>query len=123
VDERHGLSDGLLEQLNSLGFAVIGETGAGSGVTLTRLALGYHLRLTLEPTGADRWLVGLGMRASSVAMGRLPEATLPFALGRFGASPDGVRLEISRGDLASELPRLLEDAIIPVVDSALPRDG
>ncbi len=123
MEEGGGLSDLLLEQLNSLGFALIGgETDGGPSFTLTRFALGYHLRLTIEAVGSDKWLIGLDTRATS-AFGQLPEPSVPFALGRFGASPDGLHLELSKDELEGELPRLLGGAIIPVVDLAYGHDG
>ena len=119
MDERDGLSEPLLKELNSLGFAL---TDAGPDAepsfTLTRFALGNHLFLTIEPAGPGRWLVGFETRPNS-AFPVLRGPTLPFAIGQFGDSPDGVHLALSRDQLESALPRLLKSAILPAVDAAL----
>lgn len=122
LDEADSISEELVERLNSLGFALTGEAAEpGSPSILARFAVGSHLWLKLEPTGQG-WLVGLEIRSSVMPFPRVPEPRLPFTLGRFGRSPDGVRLELSRDQVESELPALLENVILPIVDAAV-REG
>jgi len=117
LDDASDLSDAFLDALSSLGFALTGVSeDTRPAFSLTRFALGNHLHLTIEPLGPNRWRVGLEIRTSSIPLGRLEEPTLPFALGRFGTSPDGIHLELSRDELENRLPDLLADGILPVVD-------
>ena len=108
------LPDEVVSRLNELGFAL---AEGDLPYTFIRFMIGGECRLLVQAISVDRWRVGLGLRAAEQS-GRMPNPLSPVALARFAPSSDGTTLEFSTAELREDLPRLLQEQLLPSVDAA-----
>jgi hypothetical protein len=105
--------DELGDELAALGFAL---QEVGSSFVFGRTALGSEVRVTVEPAQAEQWRVSVAWRQPMV--GRAAHDFVPLHLTDLGGRPDDSSITLSRDALLSDLPALLERAILPMVDLA-----
>jgi hypothetical protein len=113
VSERE-LPGELVTKLNELGF-VLAE--GDRPYTFFRLTMGGEMRLLVQAAQVDGWIVGLASRAQSEP-GRTPNPFLSVPLQAYGSSTDGLTLRLTTADLGEDLPRMLEESLLPAWDSA-----
>ena len=106
------LPNGLLEELNALGFALIEDAHV---YKFSRLALGSEVYLTVEPLGPATWRVGVNWRQPA-SWGRSPNPLVPVSLGRLGTSSDGATIELPTRELLERIPRVMQDSVLPMID-------
>jgi hypothetical protein len=104
----------FVRKLNRLGFVLV---EGDEPYTLVRLAIGGELRLVVQALGSDSWRLGVASRASDQP-GRLPNPVLSIPLNGFGPSTDGLTLEVSTAELCENVPCLVRDSFLPMVDIA-----
>ena len=106
------LPNGLLQELNALGFALIED---GHVYKFSRLALGSEVYLTVEPVGPATWRVGVNWRQPA-SWGRSPNPLVPVSLSRLGTSSDGATIELPTRELLERIPRVMQDSVLPMID-------
>ena len=104
----------VVARLNSLGFVLI-ESGPSNA--FVRSAFGSEVRVTVSPPHDESWRVGVAWRPAT-EVGRLPYALTPMSIAALGPSVDGVTLDLSTTALLNDLPRLLGESLLPLVDLA-----
>jgi hypothetical protein len=100
--------------MNGLGFALVDSEQSH---TFIRLALGSEIHVNLAPVGPTKWRVGVMWRPPA-APGCLPYALIRFSLSRLGESADDLTIDLPTRSLCETLPRLLAEAVLPLVDLA-----
>ena len=110
--QEESLPGEFVDQLNSLGFALV---AGDQPYTLVRFVIGGEIRLLAEASGPGRWRVGLAYRAADQP-GKMPNPAVPMSLKGFGPSSDGITLDVSGAELGRKVPALLRRAILPMYD-------
>ena len=107
----------LIEELARSAFVLTPNRRDARGVyVFTRLAAANQLYLRIQWLSGDSWSAGLRWRPMHES-GRMPFTPVPLRLDRLAPSTDEHTIELSREDLLERLPQLLEEAILPLLDT------
>ncbi len=106
------LPEGLLEELNALGLALVDEEPC---YTFFRPAIGGDVFVRIEPLAGATFRVGVILRPPR-EKGRDAKDPVPLSLASYGGIPGVDTIDFSAEDLVGTLPRLLEQGILPALD-------
>ena len=109
------LPEELVGQLNGLGFVLL--EGQRSAYVFARSAIGSHVQLTVEAIGQDVWRIGVKWRQPE-EVGRLPTPLISMSLGSLAQSTDGDTIDLPTSQMVAQLPSLMADSVLPLVDLA-----
>jgi hypothetical protein len=120
VDDEGALPDGVLADLNRLGFALVDESSEQDGFhTFFRQGAESDLRLTLERTNAEDWRLAVFSRLRGDFLSKLEHPWIQVDLSRLGDSNGGKSIQVSRTDLADRVPEFLERGLLPMFDAGM----